>query len=218
MLEKTLESPLDCKEIQPVNPKGNQSWIFIGKTSAEALTLWPRDAKNWLTVKDPDAGKDWRQEEKGTTEDEMVGWHYRLNGHECEQAPGFGDGQGSLTCCSLWGRKEADTTEQLNWVDNQNIFFTQRKHSSYATLHLDLTIYWMLCMHAQSFSRFWLFVIPMDCIPPGSSVHANFQQGYWSGLPFPFPGDLPNPEINPTSPALVGRFFTTEPPRKPSEC
>ena len=115
VLEKTLESPLDCEEIQPVNPKGNQSWIFIGKTSAEALTLWPPDAKNWLTVKDPDAGKDWRQEEKGTTEDEMVGWHYRLNGHECEQAPGSGDGQGSLMCCSPWGRKESDTTEWLNW-------------------------------------------------------------------------------------------------------
>ena len=103
VLEKTLESPLDCEEIQPVNPKGNQSWIFIGKTSAEALTLWPPDAKNWLTVKDPDAGKDWRQEEKGMTEDEMVGWHYRLNGHECEQAPGFGDGQGKADVLQSMG-------------------------------------------------------------------------------------------------------------------
>ena len=87
VLEKTLESPLDCKEIQPVNPKGNQSWIFIGRTDAEALILWPPDVKSWLIRKDPDAGKDWRQEEKGTTEDEMVGWHHWLNGHECKQTP-----------------------------------------------------------------------------------------------------------------------------------
>ena len=112
VLEKTLESPLDCKEIQPVHPKGNQSWIFIGKTDAkaEALILWPRYAKNWLTGKDPDAGKDWRQEEKGMTEDEMVGWHHWLDGHEFEQAAGVGDEQGSLEC-SPWGLKESDTTE-----------------------------------------------------------------------------------------------------------
>ena len=102
VLDKTLESPLDCKEIQPVSPKGNQSWIFIGRSDAEAetLILWPPDVKNWLNGKDPDAGKDWRQKEKGTTEDEMVGWHYRHDGHEFEQAPGVGDGQGSLACCS----------------------------------------------------------------------------------------------------------------------
>ena len=119
VLEKTLESPLDCKEIQPVNLKGNQSWIFIGRTDAEAEApiLWPPDAKNWLLGKDPNAGKDWRQEEKRTTEDEMVGWHHRLDGHEFEQAPGVGDGQGSLACCSPWGRKESDTTEQLNWTE-----------------------------------------------------------------------------------------------------
>ena len=94
MLEKTLESPLDNKEIQPVNPKGNQSWIFFGRTDAEAETpiLWPPDAKRWLIWKDPDAGKDQRQEEKGTTEDEMVGCHHRRDGHEFEQAPGVGDG------------------------------------------------------------------------------------------------------------------------------
>ena len=118
VLEKTLESPLDCKEIQPVHPKGDQSWIFIGKTNVEAETpiLWPPDAKSWLIGKDPDAGKDWRQEEKGMTEDEMVGWHRVLNGHVFEQAPGVGDGQGSLACCSPWGRKESDT-EQLNWTE-----------------------------------------------------------------------------------------------------
>ena len=100
VLEKTLESPLDCKEIQPVNPKGNQSWIFIGRTDAEgeAPILWPPDAKSWLVRKDPDAGKDGRQEEKGTKENEMVGWLHWLNGHEFEQAPGDGEGQGSLEC------------------------------------------------------------------------------------------------------------------------
>ena len=120
VLEKTLESPLDCKEIQPVNPKGNQPWIFIGRTNVEAETpiLWPPDAKNWLTGKDPDAGKDWRQKEKGTTKDEMVGWHHRLNGHEFEQALGVGDGQGSLGCCSPLGCKESDTTERLNWSES----------------------------------------------------------------------------------------------------
>ena len=122
VLEKTLESPLDCKEIQPVNPKGYQSWIFIGRTDAiaEAPILWPPDAKNWLIRKDADAGKDWRQEEKGITEDEMVGWHHWLGGHEFEQAPGVGDGQGSLVCCSLWVSRESDTIELLNWGLAQN--------------------------------------------------------------------------------------------------
>ena len=115
VLEMTLEHPLDCKEIQPVHPEGNQSWVFIGRTDVEAETpvLWPPDAKNWFTGKDADAGKDWRQE-KGTREDEMVGWHHQLNGHEFEQALGAGDGQGSLACCSPWGHKESDTTEWLN--------------------------------------------------------------------------------------------------------
>ena len=116
MLEKTLESPLDCKEIQPVHPKGDQSWVFIRRTDAEAeaLILWPPDVKSWLIWKDPDAGKDWGQEEKGTTEDEMVGWHHWPNGPEFEQTPGDGEGQGRLACCSLQGHKELDTTEQLN--------------------------------------------------------------------------------------------------------
>ena len=109
VLEKTLKSPL---EIQPVHPKGNQSWICIGRTDAEAepSILWPPDAKNWLTG----GGKDWRQEEKGTTEDETVGWHHRFNGHEFEQALGVDDGQGSLACCSLWSCKELDVNERLN--------------------------------------------------------------------------------------------------------
>ena len=119
VLKKTLESPLDSKEIKPINPKGNRSWIFIGRTDAEAETpiLWPPDVKNWLSGKDSDAEKDWRQEEKGMTEDETVGWHHWLHGHEFEQAPGVGDGQGGLACCNSWGRKEWDTTERLNWTE-----------------------------------------------------------------------------------------------------
>ena len=115
VLEKTLEGPLDCKEIQPVHTKGDQPWTFIVRTNAEAETpiLWPLDAKSWLIRKDPDAGKDRRQEEKGTTEDEMVGWHQWLNGREFEQALGDGEELGSLACCSPWGRKELNLTAQL---------------------------------------------------------------------------------------------------------
>ena len=119
VLEKILKSPLDSKEIKPVNPKGNQSWRFIGRTDAEVETptVWSPDAKNWLTGKDPDAEKDWRQKEKETTEDETVGWHHWLDGHEFEQAPGVGDGQGSL-CCSPWGRRvRHDWVTQLNWTE-----------------------------------------------------------------------------------------------------
>ena len=121
VLEKTLENPLDCKEIKPVNPEGNQSWIFIGRTDAEAETpiLWPPDVKNWLTGKGPDIGKDWGQEEKKGTEDKMVGWHHRLNAHELGQTLGDSEGQGSLAFCSPWGCKESDTTEWLNWTDLQ---------------------------------------------------------------------------------------------------
>ena len=118
-LEKCLENLLDYKEIQPVHPKGSQHWIFIAKTDAkaEALILWPPDAKSRLIRKDSDAGKDWGQEEKWTTEDEMVEWHHWLNGHEFEQTLGVGDGQGSLACCSPWGHEESDTTEWLNWTE-----------------------------------------------------------------------------------------------------
>ena len=114
-----FETPLHCKEIKPVNSQENQSWIFTGRTDAEVETpiFWPPDVNNWLIGKDPDAGKDWRQEEKGTTEDEMVGWHHWLNGHEFEQVPGVCDGQESLACYSPWGLKESDTTEQLNWTE-----------------------------------------------------------------------------------------------------
>ena len=117
VLEKTLESPSDCKEIQPAHPKENQSWIFIGRTDAEAEApiLWPLDAKNWFIGKDPDVGKDWGQE-KRMTKDKMIGWHHWLNGHGFGWAPGVGDGHGGLACCNSWGRKESDTTEQLNWM------------------------------------------------------------------------------------------------------
>ena len=119
VLEKTLEGPLDCKEIQSVHPKGNQSWIFIGRTDveAEAPIPWPTDVKSWLIGKVPDAGKDRRWEEKGTTEDEMVGWHHWLNGHEFGQTPRDGEGQGGLVCCGLWDCKESETTEPLNKED-----------------------------------------------------------------------------------------------------
>ena len=115
LLEKTLESPLDCKEIQPAHPKGDQSWVFIGRTKVEAETpvLWPSDVKSWLIWKDPDAVKDWGQEEKGMTKDDMVGWHHRLDGHGFGWTLGVGDGQGGL-CCGSWGRKESDTTVRLN--------------------------------------------------------------------------------------------------------
>ena len=118
VLDKTLDSPLNSKEIQPVHPKGDQSWVFTERSDVEAESpiLWPHHAKSWLIWKDPDAGKDWGQEDKGTTEDEIVGWHHQLNGHEFGLALGIGVGQGGLACCSSWGCKESDTTKRLNWI------------------------------------------------------------------------------------------------------
>ena len=128
VLEKTLESPLDRKEIQPVHPKGNQSWIFTGRTDVEAEIpiVWSLDAKSQLIGKDPEAGKDWGQEEKGTTEDEIVGWRHWLNGHAFEQALWNGEGQESLVYCSSWGRKESDKTERLNWTESDRWFCGRR--------------------------------------------------------------------------------------------
>ena len=122
VLEKTLESPLDYKEIQPVHSEGDQSWVFFGRThaKAETLVLWPPHGNSWLIGKDSDAGRDWGQEEKGMTEDEMAGWHHRLDGHEFEWTPGVGDGQGGLACCNSWGHKELDTNERLNWISWTN--------------------------------------------------------------------------------------------------
>ena len=134
VLEKILESPLDCKKIQPVNQKGNQSWTFIGRTDVEAETpiLWPPDVKNWLIGKDPDAGKGWRWEEKGMAEDEMVGWHHWLAGREFEQAPGVGGGLGSLACCSPWGCKELDVIERLNWTEHFKIRNSPRRFQPFS--------------------------------------------------------------------------------------
>ena len=125
---KSTGSPLDCREVQPVHPKGDQSGVFIGRTDVEAETpiLWPSDVKSWLIGKDPDSGRDWGQEEKGMTEDEMIGWHHWLNGHEFQQTPGDSEGQGSLACCSPWGHKELDMTQQLN-KDNKNFWAKERK-------------------------------------------------------------------------------------------
>ena len=162
VLEKTLESPLDCKEIQPVNPKGNQSWIFTGRIYIEAETpiLWPPDAKSWRIWKDPDAGKDWRQEEKGMSQDEMVGWHLWLNGHEFEWTPGVGDGQGGLACCSPWGPKESDTTEQLNWTELKDHINTKKEVpcsfiSCFIIFHMIFRI--KLSTSEKSLLEFWQF-------------------------------------------------------------
>ena len=128
VLEKTLESPLDCKVIQPVHFEGDQPWDFFGRNDAKAETpvLWPPHAKSWLIEKDSDAGRDWRQEEKGTTKDEMAGWHHGLDGRESEWTPGVGDGQGGLACCDSWGLKESDTTERLNWTEIYKLFKTAK--------------------------------------------------------------------------------------------
>ena len=124
LLEKTLESPLDCKEIKPVHSKGNQPWIFFERTDTEveAPILWPPDVKSWLTGKYPDSGKDWRHWRRGMTEDEIVGWHKQLNGHEFGQAWWVNDGQGSLACCSVWGCKESDMTEPPDWTELMWLF------------------------------------------------------------------------------------------------
>ena len=126
--EDSWES-LDCKEIQPVH--SNQCWVFFGRTDAKAETpiLWPPYAKSWLLGKDPDAGRDWGQEERGTTEDEMAGWHHWLAGHESEWTPGVGDGQGGLACCDSWGHKESDTTRRLNWLTDWRLRFKMGRQS-----------------------------------------------------------------------------------------
>ena len=180
-LEKTLERPLECKEIQPVNPKGNQSWIFIGRTdtNAEVSIVWPPEAKCQLIRKDPDAGKDWMQEEKGMTEDEMVGWHHQLNGHEFEWAPGSGEGQGSWVHCRPCGSKESDTTE---WLKNNKTLGSLQVgpclFCDYYCMHLLFCLehkyLFTVCVRStiQSCPALWN---PMNCILPGSSVYGIFQ-------------------------------------------
>ena len=150
VIEKTLESPWDCKEIKPVHPKGSPPWIFIERTDAktEAPILWPPDVKSQLIGKDPDAGQDWGQEKKGTTEDEMVGWHHWFNGHGFEQAPGDSEGHGSPARCSPWGRKESDTTE---WLSNNNLHFTA------ALTLLSLSSFWnFLCLGSGDTTTTWV--------------------------------------------------------------
>jgi len=182
--EKTLESPLDYKEIQPVNPKGKQSWIFIRRTDAEARApiLWPPDVKNWLIRKDPDPGKDCRQEEKGMTEDEMVGWHHWLNGYEFEQALGVGDGHGSLACCSLWGHKESDRTERLNWTELNIMNWTLRyktelnTQSPSSTLNIQLPI---ICPLDSLMSTVTLLEAGPPLIPLPSNLCNTVWKRYW---------------------------------------
>ena len=187
-------SPLEFKEIKPVNPKGNESWIFIGRTDAEAETpiFWPPDVKNWLIGKDPDAGKDWRWEEKGTTEDEMVGWHHWLDGHEFEQAPRVGDGQGSLVCCSPWGLKE-----WLNWTEAFNRVPGSEK---------GVFCVCACSVESNSFQPHGLQPARLLCPCDFWGVVRHLL------LKWIFPTQKSN-----LSPALADRFFTTEPHEKPPE-
>ena len=173
LLKKTLESPLDYKVINPVHPIGNQSWIITGRTDAEAetLILWPCDVKNWFTGKHPDIGQDWRQEEKGMTEDEMVGWHHWLNGHEFEQALGVGARQGSLVCCSPWGHKESDTTERLNWNE----------------LNWTEQCVLLLLLLLSCFSHTQLCATPEMAAHQAPPSLGFSRQEHWNGLPFPSP-------------------------------
>ena len=157
VLEKTLESLLDCKEIQPVHSEGDQPWVFFGMTDAKAETpiLWPPHAKSWLTGKDSDAWRDCRQEEKATTEDEMAGWHHWLDRRESEWTPGAGDGQWSLTCCNSWGHKKLDMTEWLNWTEWSFLFNHILKFLHFFTpiyLYFDIIFYIFLCLS-------WLLII-----------------------------------------------------------
>ena len=165
VLENTLESLLDSKQSQPVHSKGDRSWVFFGRNDAKAETpvLWPPHVKSWLTGKGSDAGRDWGQE-KGTTEDEMAGWHHRLDGHEFEWTLGAGDGLGGLACCNSWGRKESDTTERLNWIE-LNISFhgtlsIQLILSSPLLMFISLFSVFLYCFPANKFIR----TIPLDSI------------------------------------------------------
>ena len=192
MLEKTLESP---KEIQPVHPKGDQSWIFIGRTDAEAETpiLWLPDMKKWLIWKDPDAGKDWRQE-KGTTEDEMVGWYHRINGHEFELTLSVDNEQRGLACCSPWGHKEPNTTEQLNWTDGPMLEWVAISSSRGSSWPTDRT----LISYVAWVGRWILY----HCVP--LEAHTTYQpssnlkrEAPWSPCPFRFQSEQSSPSTFP---------------------
>ena len=171
VLEKTnLESPLDCKETQPVHLKGDQSWVFFGRNDAKAETpvLWPPHVKSWLIGKDSDAGSDWGSEEKGTTEDEMAGWHHWLDGHEFEWSPGVGDGQGGLVCCDSWHRKELDTTERLNWTELNFIATSGTCYRKYYSnlFHCILKHKKMLCYSELVFNSFFIFTNKQKNLDP----------------------------------------------------
>ena len=160
VLEKTLESPLDCK-IKSVNPKGNHVRIFIRRTDAEVPIIWPPDAKSWLIGKDPAAKKNWRQKEKGTTENEMAGWHHQLNGHESEQIPGDGKGQRSLTWCCPWGCKESGKTQQLNWSAIPETYTYQEDGTNPRPwLHLLVGRQWLQSLLNHDSTQLWVSVSP----------------------------------------------------------
>ena len=169
VLEKTLESPLECKEIQPVHSEGDQSWVFFGKTDAKAETpvLWPPHVKCWLIGKDSDAGRDWGQEEKGMTEDELAGWHHRLDGCESEWTPGVGDGQGDLACYDSWGRKESDTTERLNWTEILIAIYFSRVFSISPR---QVVLIW------KELSWFWWLLLKYTYMIKLHEVHTNKQK------------------------------------------
>ena len=179
VLEKTPEGPLNCQEIQPVHPKGNQSWVFIGRTDAEAETpiVWPPDAKVWLIWKDFDVGRDWGQEEKGTTEDEMAGWHHWFDGHESQWTLGVGDGQGGLACFGPWGCKESDTTEWLNRTELMSVWWQGEVHTvifSRSYLHTSsrkfLPMYTVSSTHSLSHNIFWIKIRTFDWIQDSTFI------------------------------------------------
>ena len=174
VLEKTLESPLDCKEIQPVHHKGDQSWVFIGRTDAkvEIPVLWPPHVKSWLIGKDSDTGRDWGQEEKGMTEDEMAGWHHWLDGYEFEWTPGVGDGQGGLACCDSWGHKESETTERLNWtewivmlsiISCTYRLFTHSLRRNVSFVHFLIELFLLFCWILSVLYIFWIIIPYIIC-------------------------------------------------------
>ena len=219
----TGKNPLDSKEIQPVHSKGDQSWDFFGRNDSKAETpvFCPPHVKSWLIGKYFDVGRDWGQEEKGTTENEMAGWYHRLNGRESEWTLGVGDGQGGLVCCDSWGCKESDTTERLNWTElNWKLQMLCEYYSfkSWQLFNFAITCSWLLsnvnCLcflwfffltrayMVSCFSHVQLCVIlwTVACQAPLSMGFTR--QLHWSGLPFPSPGDLPNPGLEPWSPAL----------------
>ena len=220
VLEKTLESPLDCKEIQPVYSEGDEPWDFFGRNNAKAETpvLWPPHAKSWLIGKDSDAGRDWGQEEKGTTEDEMAGWHHWLDGREFERTPGVGDGQGVLACWDSRGLKESDTTERLNWTELKAL-------SSLPPLFgRACYVTWLILPLKNGTARIWPLSLwkvglrmcahhlvmltlcdPTDCSLQGSSVHGILQARILEWVAIPFSRGSCQPRIEPGSLALKAK-------------